>query len=329
MPRRLLPLLLAVVSALPATAGEPALARYAYAQIHMAMRVRLVVYAPRREVAEQACEAAFERVKALDATLSDYRANSELSRLNASAGGAAVRVSDDLWRVLLKSDQMWRQSRGAFDASVGPVVALWRAARRSGVLPTAEARARALACVGWQHVQLDPAARTARLELAGMKLDLGGIAKGFIGDEAVAVLRANGCASCLFEAGGDIVLGDPPPGKVGWVVGFENGRDLELSNCGVAASGDTMQYVIVGGVRYSHVVDPRTGIGLTSRVATNVIAVEGAVSDGLSTAASVMGTAAGQKLIDSWPGAWGWMRVLSDPPLPQPRPRRFGDRGLL
>ena len=295
----------------------------------MGMIVRLVVYADREETAEAACEAAFARVKALDATLSDYRANSELGRLNAAAGGAPVAVSDDLWRVLIAADRLWRQSDGAFDASVGPVVALWRSARRSHQLPSAEQRQEALSRVGWQHVQLDPERRTVRLALPGMKLDVGGMAKGYAGDEAVAAMRAGGCGSCLFEAGGDIVLGDPPPGRIGWAIAFQNGRRLELSNCGVAASGDTSQYVIIGGTRYSHVVDPRTGIGLTSRVATNVIATEGAVSDGLATAASVMGLGPGQKLIDSWPGAWGWMRILSDPPQPQPRPRGFRDRGLL
>jgi FAD:protein FMN transferase len=189
---------------------------------------------------------------------------------------------------------------GAFDPTVGPFVELWRVARRTGKLPDRAALDSAAARVGWRHVHLDSAARAARLDVAGMRIDLGGIAKGYILDQARAELGRQGLRRVLLQAGGDISTGDPPPGRAGWrVAGVPGGSTL--ANAAVSTSGDTEQFVIIGGVRYSHVLDPRTGVGLTSRRQATVVAPDGATADALATALTVLDDDAGAALLKTFP----------------------------
>jgi thiamine biosynthesis lipoprotein len=146
-----------------------------------------------------------------------------------------------------------------------------------------------------------------------MRLDLGGIAKGYVGDEAIATLKRNGISRALFEAGGDIVASDAPPGKAGWEIRILDAgasRTIELANAAVSTSGDTAQFVVINGVRYSHVIDPRTGIALTNRVMATVIARDGITSDSLSTAACVLGPERTQHLIERFPGVRAYVRRI-------------------
>src|ERR1051325_2613473 len=138
---------------------------------------------------------------------------------------------------------------------VGPFVELWRAARRTGRLPPRAALDSAAGRVGSDKVHLDSVSRTVRLDVPGMRIDLGGIAKGYILDRALDALRAQGGTRALLRAGGDIVLGDAPPGRPGWRIALPQGEgDTVLANRAVSTSGDTEQFVIIGGVRYSHVI---------------------------------------------------------------------------
>ena len=185
----------------------------------MGTHVRIVLYAPDVRVADAAAAAAFARVGALDQALSDYRDSSELMQLSRRSGGA-LEVSDDLFRVLRASQQIARDSGGAFDVTAGPLSLLWRQARRQNALPDADRIAAARALVGHAKLELDEARRTIRLRQPGMLLDLGGIAKGFAADEAVALLAKSGVRRALVAAGGDIVAGEPPPGADGWRIGI-------------------------------------------------------------------------------------------------------------
>ena len=282
-------------------AGRPRLNRYHYTQLHMGVPVRILLYAPDEPAGERAATAAFARFAELEASMSDYRPASELMRLCARAGGPPVPVSPDLFRVLERAQEVARRSEGAFDVTVGPYVALWRAARREGRLPGKEALEQARRLVGWQKVHLDAKERTVRLEVAGMRLDLGGIAKGYACDRAREALAEQGCRRVLIEAGGDIVAGDPPPGAAGWRVRIAQARGgtppaLSLARAAISSSGDTEQYVTIDGTRYSHIVDPRTGLGLTSRVAVTVLAGDGLTTDSLATAVSVLGPERGRPL---------------------------------
>src|SRR5688572_4691893 len=225
-------------------------------------------------------------------------------RLCARAGQGPVKVSDELFTMLSHAQEVARRSGGAFDVTVGPYVQLWRAARKTKQLPAPDALAEARRVVGWERVKLDAANRTVELTTPGMRLDLGGVAKGYAGDEAIRVLREHGIRSALFEAGGDIVVGDAPPGQDGWsvqIIGTETSptRTVELANRGISTSGDTEQFLEINGTRYSHVVDPRTGLGLTQRYAATVIGRDGITSDALSTAACVLG-GDGRTLVKSY-----------------------------
>jgi thiamine biosynthesis lipoprotein len=292
----------------PDAAG--ALSRFEYSQPHMGTHVRIVLYAPDVRVADAAAAAAFTRIGALDQALSDYRDSSELMQLSRRSGSGALEVSDDLFRVLRVSQQIARDSGGAFDVTAGPLSLLWRQARRQNALPDADRIAAARALVGHAKLELDEARRTICLRQPGMQLDLGGIAKGFAADEAVALLAKSGVRRALVAAGGDIVAGEPPPGADGWRIGIASvdGGDrpiagyLALRNAAVSTSGDTEQFLVVGGIRRSHIFDPRTGEALSGRSSVTIVASTGTTSDALATAVSVMGPAAGFRLIEAIPG---------------------------
>jgi thiamine biosynthesis lipoprotein len=289
-------------------AEQPVLSRYQYTQIHMGVGVRLVVYAPDEPTAARACEAAFRCFAEIEQVASDYRPTSELMRLCAKAGGPPVPVSLELYVLLERAQNLSRRSNGAFDVTVGPYVALWRQARKTGQIPSPEALRQARPLVGWRKMRLDRKARTVQLRAPGMRLDLGGIAKGYAGDEALAALHKHGVTRALVEAGGDIVVGDPPPGQDGWRIDLpplgrgSEGRTLTLANAAISTSGDTEQFVEIGGRRYSHVVDPRAGLGLTNRISATVIARDGITADGLSTAVCVLGPERGAALARSLRG---------------------------
>jgi thiamine biosynthesis lipoprotein len=298
-------LLLAVTGGL---AAEPAPARFTFDEPHMGTRFRIIAYAPDEAPARQAARAAFARIAALDACMSDYRPTSELMRLCARAGGDPVPVSADLFFVLSRAQEVSARSGGAFDVTVGPVVRLWRLSRRTQKLPDPEKLARARALVGYQNVRLDARQRTVQLLKPGMQLDLGGIAKGYAADEALAVLKKHGLRRALVAAGGDIAVSGPPPGAKGWDIAIaplakeEKPPHLLLHDAGVSTSGDAEQYVEIEGQRYSHVVDPRTGLGLVGRMNVTVVAPHGITADSLTKVVSVLGPEKGFKIIEATPG---------------------------
>jgi thiamine biosynthesis lipoprotein len=276
----------------------------------MAVPFRLVFYAADASTATQAARAAFARVAQLNAILSDYEPESELRRFCATAGsGQKVKLGADLWQVLEKAQQVADRSQGAFDVTVGPVVRLWRRARRLGELPAPESLQAARSLVDYRLLRLHAESRTAELTKPGMRLDLGGIAKGYAVDVALAVLREHGISRAMVEAGGDITLGEGPPGQAGWRLGIAPSEPqgpprlyLALSRTAVATSGDMFQFVEIDGKRYSHIVDPRTGTALTDRLTVTVIASDGLTADAWATALSVLGPEKGLPLIDATPG---------------------------
>lgn len=284
--------------------GQTGLERYEYRQSHMAMPVRIVLYAPHDTTARQAASVAFERIEALENRMSSYRPESELNRLSKRSGGPPVRISAPLFAVLRHARTLARTSNGAFDPTAGPYLALWSEARATGRLPDSSALQEAGARVGWQKLRLNADARTARLTADSMRLNLGGIAKGFILQRALDTLSAAGVPRAMIEAGGDLVMSGPPPGRTGWRVRLPAAgpkgasRTIQLIHSAVATSGDTEQYVEIDGTRYSHVVDPRTGLGVTHRLLVTVIADAGTIADGLATTVSVLGEERGRAFLD-------------------------------
>lgn len=304
-------ILLATLSALWAATSCPGadLERFEFRETHMGTEFKIVVYTDEEASARSASRAALDRVAALDGILSDYKLDSELMQLCSHAGGPPVQVSEDLFQVLDEARQVWERSEGAFDPTIKPVVKLWRRARRRAELPDPQSLAEARALVGAENMILEPTNRTVQLLLRGMELDLGGIAKGHAADEALAVLREHGITSALVAAAGDIVVGDPPPGESGWRVGIapidapeaEPERVLVLQHAAVSTSGDSAQFVVIDGVRYSHIVDPRTGLGLVGRSSVSVVAPRGAIADSAATSISLLGPARGLEFAESLP----------------------------
>ena len=274
----------------------------------MGVPFRMVLYATNQAHARAASDAAFARIRELNDKLSDYDLESELSQLSRSSG-RPVKVSDDLWHVLAAAQDWARKSDGALDVTVGPVVNLWRHARRLQQFPRADRLAEARARVGYTNLVLDPKRKTALLSVPEMRLDLGGIAKGFAADEALKILRMHGVRSALVAAAGDIALGDAPPEQRGWKVEIPSldvtnappARFVTVANAGVSTAGDVFQRLELNGVRYSHIVDPRTGIGLTDHSLVTVIARDAMTSDALETAVSVLGPEKGLQIIKKTP----------------------------
>jgi len=295
-----------VISCSTAAPAKPQ--RYEFSRIEMAVPFRIVLYAPSSTVASNAAQAAFARVRQLNNILSDYDSDSELSRLSQTSGeNQEVPVSDDLWRVLFRAQEISRKSEGAFDITVGPLVNLWRKARREKKFPDAELLQEAKSRVGYKNLVLNPRSKTAKLLLPGMRLDLGGIGKGYALDEALKTLREIGIQRALITGGGDMAAGDSPPGKPGWeielapldVTNAPPARFILLKHGGLATSGDLFQRLEINGKRYSHIVDPRTGIGLTDHSLVTIIAKDATTADGLSKVVSVLGAVRGFPVVEA------------------------------
>jgi FAD:protein FMN transferase len=290
---------------------QPELRRFESTQVQMGVPFKILLYVDDEATAKGAFDAAFAKVEAINRILSDYDPDSELSRLSRAAPTpAGVPVSDPLWQVLTRSQALAEATGGAFDITVGPYVRLWRRARRSHEMPSAERLAEAAAAVGYRHLTLDPSRHTVQLTKPHMRLDLGGIAMGYAVDEVLRLLRARGITRALVDASGDIGVGDPPPGKSGWLIGVmplslegTPSRYVSLANAAVTTAGDTFQHVEIDGKRYSHIVDSHTGLGLTDQIGVAVIARDCITADSLDTAVSVLGPKAGLKLIERTPGA--------------------------
>lgn len=295
-------LLALFTAACASTPKNSALSRYEFEEPEMGVPFKIILYSASEQQATNAADAAFARVAQLNAILSDYEYDSELSQLGRTSGsGRAVKVSEELWTVLKQSQKISRASDGAFDITIAPVIQLWRKARREKKLPTPEAIAAARARVGFTNLILKN--HTAELKLPNMRLDVGGIAKGYAADQAMKVLRAHGITCALAAASSDMVMSDPPPGKPGWKIevpdydaGSTNKNYLTLHNCALSTSGDTFQFVEIDGKRYSHVVDPKTGYGLTDRSLATVIAKNGLTADSLETTISLLGPERGLQL---------------------------------
>ena len=298
----------------PSRAEQPSdrpLERFEFTQIQMGMPFKLVLYAPREESANAAARAAYARIRQLNGVMSDYDPDSELMQLCRTAGsGKAVPVSRDLLTVLSRAQALSQQSEGAFDVTVGPVVRLWRKARKTRIMPTPNELAAARKLVDYRQIRIDPQAGTVELLQAGMQLDLGGIGAGYAVDEAMMVLQANGVQSALIDASGDIGVSAPPPGRPGWRIGVaplepdaDPSRYLLLKNAAVTTSGDAFQFVEIDGKRYSHIVDTKTGLGMTERSSVTVIARDCTTADSHTKAVMLLGRERGLQLIEGIEGA--------------------------
>lgn len=295
----------------------------------MGTEFKATLYSKDQDQADSAIAAAWKRVEAINSALSDYIPESELNLLSRSSGSSQwIPLGEDLKVVLDRSDQISIQSFGAFDVTVGPLTKIWRRASRRGQIPDRGSVDLALGSVGYDKIKWNAARDSVLLESQDMRLDLGGIAKGFAAEQALMVLKKQGIHRAIIDAGGDLVVGAPPPGELGWEVGLlsyskearipesrfpsgENSRNkdlpparqsLRIAHGSVASSGDLFQFLEVDGVRYSHILDPRSGLALTDEGRVNLIACSGMDADALASALSVMNPEEGLEMLKQFPG---------------------------
>jgi FAD:protein FMN transferase len=294
-----------------AGAARPGLQRYEAVEPHMGTLVRITLYASGEQAARNAFRAAFDRIRALDDILSDYRPDSELNQIARSAVGRAVPISEDLFAVLAASQDLAEATGGAFDITQGPVIRLWREARKTARVPDRAALQEAARRSGFRKLHLDAGHRAVTFDIEGMALDVGGIGKGYAASEAIEVLDGLGVRSALVAISGDLAFSAAPPGQRGWRIAV-HGADasvvgvpglLELTHAAVSTSGSIEQHVDIDGRRYSHIIDPTSEMGLVDDITVTVIARHGLHADGLDTAVSVLGAESGLTLIESRPDA--------------------------
>ncbi|MEX0875840.1 MAG: FAD:protein FMN transferase, partial [Phycisphaerales bacterium] len=270
--------------------GQVTLNRYRFARILMGSRCEIVLYGPKEPAAAGAAGAAFDEIARIERVLSDYDERSEAMVLMSREPGVWHEVSMTLLDVLLMSRDIHMRSEGAFDPTVGAYTHLWRQARaEQRISKRVELNERADS-VGMAHLRIDPMAGKVRFDAREMVLDFGGIGKGYAAQAALDLLIDQGFAISSVDMGGDLAFGDPPPDRpVGWRVeiatGLRDSRSVHLANCAVATSGDLERYFEVDGERYSHILDPRTGVGIRQRRAVTVIAPDAAMADALASAA--------------------------------------------
>ncbi len=280
----------------------------------------IYLYAHHGAEAGASFDPAFEEIERLEEALSNYRATSELSRINRLAARQAVTTDPEVFALLQTSLDYSRRSAGAFDVTVGPLMRAWGFFRGEGRYPTDAELRRARKSVGAEKVNLDPATRTVRFAASGVELDLGAIGKGYAVDRAVKVLREAGVKAALVDAGSSTLYAmNAPPGKSGWTVHVPKSGDrsqtistVALRNESLSTSGSYEKFFQLGGRRYCHVMDPRTGAPVQGVLQATLIAPDSTTTDALSNAMFVMGPEAGGKLLATVSGARGvW--ILGEP----------------
>ena len=270
--------------------------KFSYSEMKMGSAFNLIIVSADSNKANHLARKSYELVDSLNHIFSNYDSSSELSKINASAGLLPYKMSTAMLDLVQKSQYAYIQSKGAYDISIGPLSSLWRNARKAKLFPEASTVLATKKLVGLNQVKINKRLGTIFLPNANMQLDFGGIAKGYIAQWVINFLKANGIQQALVDAGGDIVMSGPPLNQQGWLIGVNLpettdqllNKKLQLSNCSVATSGDVFQFIEYKGVKYSHIINPLTGYGVTNLRNVTIIAKTGATADWLATACSIL-----------------------------------------
>ncbi len=285
-------------------------------QMIMGTFVHVVAVAEDAGTAKKCVRVALEEIRKVDDLMSDYKSDSEISRVNREADKRAVKVSESTYEVLQRSVEFSKMTGGAFDVTVGPLVALFRKSKENKVAPSEEQIALARSKVGFEKLKLDIENKTVQFSGNGMLLDLGGIAKGYAIDKAIEAAQRCGAIGAMVDIGGDVrCFGLPPAGKDHWLIGLQDPNSaiegveggglllvLKLTNAAIATSGDYQQFVFIEGKRYSHIMDRRTGTSAEGLSSVTIIADNATDADALATSVNVMGAEKGLALIEKLSG---------------------------
>ena len=280
--------------------------RFSFTRGKMGSPFTIIMYASDSAQATTIAEQSFQLVDSLVLIFSDYIDSSELNRLCAAAGprNTPMVISPALFEILALSKYGYEKSNETFDITLGPVTRLWRKARKENVFPSKSVVQGKLSLTGFQKLRLNKKNKTAHLLQKGMQLDLGGIAQGYIAQQVIDLIKRNNIKDALVDVSGDIIAIGAPTGKRGWTVGVNAPgkgeellkRTLLVSNKAVTTSGDLYQYMYHNGKKYSHIVDPKTGYGITSQRNVTVIASDGTTADWLTKACSLLPISEAKKL---------------------------------
>jgi thiamine biosynthesis lipoprotein len=284
---------------------------------------RIVAAAADSNTAKGCIEAAFVEIEKVDELMSDYKSDSEISELNRDGFRQAVKVSKSTYEVLQRSVEFSELTGGAFDVTVGPLVDLWHSAQDANSLPTDAELQQACSKVGYDKLILNANETSVRFAVEGMRVDLGGIAKGYALDKAVEAMQKGGAGGAMVDIGGEIRCFGVPHGKSKWRIGLQDPREkfeirnpkseipigmsskpllvLKLTDAAVATSGHYRRFVTIGGKKYSHIVDPESGHSTESLASVTIICPRATDADALSTAVTVMGKEKGLALIETIP----------------------------
>ena len=270
--------------------------KFSYSEMKMGSAFNLIIVSADSNKANHLARKSYELVDSLNHIFSNYDSSSELSKINASAGLLPYKMSTAMLDLVQKSQYAYIQSKGAYDISIGPLSSLWRNARKAKLFPEASTVLATKKLVGLNQVKINKRLGTIFLPNANMQLDFGGIAKGYIAQWVINFLKANGIQQALVDAGGDIVMSGAPLNQQGWLIGVNLpettddllNKKLQLSNCSVATSGDVYQFIEYKGVKYSHIINPLTGYGVTNLRNVTIVAKTGATADWLATACSIL-----------------------------------------
>lgn len=308
---------LAIVAALLAAGSRPPAAapyepvRAEASRVSMGCLYTIVAYGPDPSVVSTAAERALDEVDRLDRLMSHYRPESPLSQLNRLPPGTTAAVDSELFDLIAVADTYSRESDGAFDITVGPLMKAWGFFRGDGRVPAGEELSQLRRRVGYRHIVLDRASRSIAFDLAGVEIDLGAIAKGYAVDRAVATLRQQGVTAALVSAGGSTIyaLGAPPDSD-GWPIDVEDPRSagrvaftLTLRDRALSVAGRSEKSFEIDGVEYTHILDPRTGFPVRGILSVIVLAPDGTIGDALDTTLFVQGPAAARVLLAAHEGS--------------------------
>ncbi|HET6723352.1 MAG TPA: FAD:protein FMN transferase [Chitinophagaceae bacterium] len=272
------------------------LKRFEFSENKMGSPFGIIFYHTDSAEAAQIAKECFSIVDSLNKIFSDYDSESEVSKLGLQTNHTDIKVSDELFAMILRSKDAWARSGKTFDITIGTLTRLWRKVKKEDRFPSQAEIKAAKESTGFENLTINERSKTISFKKPGMGLDFGGIVPGYASQRVIDFLKTKNINIALVDASGDIVTGDAPPEKNGWIIGInlpesENqvwDKKLELKNFAVSTSGDVYRYIVHEGKKYSHIIDPRTGYGVTSQRNVTVITKFGADADWLATACSIL-----------------------------------------
>ena len=277
-------------------------------QMHMGTLVTITTVSPDQDLGNRAMQVAFDEIKRLEQLLSTWRSDSELSRVNQEAGRRPVQVSPETLELVTRSLELGRLTLGGFNIALGPAIEAWSVLERQRI-PDERELQRLKPLVDWTRIQVNKEARTIYLPHTGMRIDVGGIGKGYAADRAVAEMKRVGVMGGVVALSGDIKAFGVLPDRKGFPVGIKHPRReeeliamIDLSDEAVSTAGDYERFFERDGVRYHHILDPHTLQPARTCQSVTVIAKEGTVADGLDTGIFVLGPEQGMALVERLPG---------------------------